>query len=320
MKRLPLALAVGLAATFVAAAMPGSGTRATAASASAFSRTETISRDNVVNGQTVVVDKRTITLNVSETANLQGRQEIAVSWSGAHPTGGIVADENSDAAQHEEYPVVLLECRGVDSTHLSASEQLSPATCWTQTWDEHYQDSLGDLYPPYRLDQYATTADRAAVVGAPSPLPSACLIDLLGVPVQRWVPIVAADGHTYYGGTGGCAGEPPESQDVGGSALPSNETFGVTGLDGKGTADFDVFTSSENASLGCSQTVACSLVAVPIMGISCDPSAAASPADAAQWESLVERLQLAQPHHRPADVCGSAERVPNRKCRPEAGY
>ena len=35
-----------------------------------------------------------------------------MSWSGAHPTGGIVADQNSAAAQDEEYPFVLLECRG----------------------------------------------------------------------------------------------------------------------------------------------------------------------------------------------------------------
>ena len=43
-----------------------------------------------------------------------------MSWSGAHPTGGIVADQNSIDAQHEEYPFVLLECRGVDSTKVQA--------------------------------------------------------------------------------------------------------------------------------------------------------------------------------------------------------
>ena len=53
--------------------------------------------------------------------------------------------------------------------------------------------------------------------------------------------------------------------------MPSNETFGVTARNGEGSAKFDVWTAAENASLGCSQTVACSLVAVPIMGISCDP-------------------------------------------------
>ena len=98
------------------------------------------------------------------------------------------------------------------------------------------------------------------------------------------MPFVAADGTVYPGGNGGCAGQPPESDNVGGSALPSNETFGVTGADGTGSADFDVWTSAENASLGCSQTVACALVAVPIMGISCDPTAAAPTNDVTQCE------------------------------------
>src|SRR5208282_6869972 len=97
-------------------------------------------------------------------------------------------------------------------------------------------------FPPYRLDRYATAADRAQVAGAPVPLPSAC--KYLPAPTQHWVPFVAADGQVYYGGPAGCAGQPPESQNVDGSALPSNETFGVTGLDGRGSAEFDVWTSA----------------------------------------------------------------------------
>jgi hypothetical protein len=208
---------------------------------------------------------------------LRGRQEIKVSWSGAHPTGGIVADQNSIGAQQEEYPFVLLECRGIDSTTVKASEQLSPETCWTQNWSEHYQDSFQTDFPPYRLDQFASVADRSQVVGAPSPLPVAC--NYLPAPTQHWVPFLAGDGHEYYGGPAGCAGEPPEAEDVDNqSSFPSNETFGVTGLDGKGSTDFDVWTSAENASLGCSQTIACALVAVPIMGISCDATDSSVPA------------------------------------------
>ena len=63
-------------------------------------------------GQETVADTRTVTLNVTQTANLQGRQEVGVSWSGAHPTGDIVPDPNSSAGEDEEYPFVLLECRG----------------------------------------------------------------------------------------------------------------------------------------------------------------------------------------------------------------
>ncbi|HTW21043.1 MAG TPA: hypothetical protein VME70_12630 [Mycobacteriales bacterium] len=241
-----------------------------------FTATRTVSRINLNNGKNHVVDKRKVTLHVDNTADLRGRQEVKVSWSGAHPTGGIVADENSIDAQQEEYPFVLLECRGVDSTKVPAAKRLSPETCWTQDWSERYQDTFQTRFPPYRLDRYATKADRAQVAGAPKELPAAC--KYLPAPTQHWVPFIAASGHVYDEGPAGCAGEPPESQNVGGSALPSNETFGVTGLDGKGSADFDIWTSAENASLGCSQIVACSLVAVPIMGISCDPAATGLPA------------------------------------------
>ena len=231
--------------------------------------TSTVTRHEVQGGIDKVVDSRTITLTVGQTINLQGRQEIKVNWSGAHPTGAIVANQNSADAQNEEYPFVLLECRGVDSTSVAPSQQLTPQTCWTQTWDERYQDSLGDTYPPYRLDEYASPADVAPIVGAPNPLPSSCSADE-DAPVQHWVPFDAANGTVYPGGNAGCAGEAPESSDVGGGALPSNETFGVTGTNGQGSTNFDVFTSQQNASLGCTQGVACALVAVPIMGISCN--------------------------------------------------
>ncbi len=281
--------ALGLALAIIVPSLLGQspGAGAAASDTGAFTTTQTTARDFLVNGVDQVVDSRTVTLNVSQTTNLQGRQEIEVSWSGAHPTGGIVANQNSEQAQYEEYPFVLLECRGIDSSAVSPAQQLTPETCWTQTWSEHYQDSLDDQYPPYRLDEYASAAQRAAIVGAPSPLPASCLDDE-DAPVQHWVPFDSANGQVYYGGNAGCAGEPPESDDVGGSALPSNETFGVTGTDGTGSADFDVFTSDQNASLDCSQTVPCAMVAVPVMGISCDPggvSPAPSPADVTMCEA-----------------------------------
>jgi hypothetical protein len=245
-----------------------------AVAAHAASHTKTVERVNRVNGKDVVVDKRHVRVRVSDTADLRGRQEINVSWSGAHPTGGIIADQNSIDAQQEEYPVVLLECRGVDSTHVAAAKQLSPQTCWTQSWSERFQSSLDTAFPPYRLDRFASQAQRAAIVGAPKRRPSACFAPL---PSEYWVPFVSANGHVYPGGTGGCAGMAPEAASTEGSALPSNETFGVTARNGKGSAKFDVWTSAENASLGCTTSVACSLVAVPIEGVSCDPAAKSLP-------------------------------------------
>lgn len=269
------ALALCLAVVVVPAAASHAAERSVGGSA-AFHSTETIEREFLVNGHEKVVDKRTVSLTVSETRNLRGRQEVAVSWTGAHPTGGIVADENSIDAQQEEYPMVLLECRGTSANSPNPADRLSPETCWTQTWSERYQDTFQTEFPPYRIDQFASVADRAQVVGAPDPLPESCAY--LPAPTQHWVPFIAAGGHVYYGGPAGCAGEAPGSQDVEGSGFPSNETFGVTGLDGKGSADFDIWTSDENAALGCSETVPCSLVAVPIMGISCDPQAKDLPA------------------------------------------
>ena len=270
-----LAAAV-IAATSISGLLGVAGTShaATDQSLGSVTKTATVVRENLVNGAEQVVDKRTVTMTVSPTSNLRGRQEIDVSWSGAHPTGGLISDQNSIDAQQEEYPFVLLECRGVDSASAPASERLSPETCWTQDWSEHYQDSYNSTYPPYRLDQFATSADQAQVADAPTPIPFACLGK--GALTQHWVPFIAANGTVYEGGTQGCGGQAPESQSVGGSDFPSNETFGVTGLDGKGSSQFDVFTSAENASLGCQQGVPCALVAVPIMGISCDPALEAS--------------------------------------------
>jgi len=59
--------------------------------------------------------------------------------------------------------------------------------------------------------------------------------------------------------------------------LPSNELFAPTEIDGKGTSEFDVWTTTLNPDLGCTYHVSCALVAVPIMGISCDPAAKGMP-------------------------------------------
>ena len=248
---------------------------ASAAGTGAVSKSKTVSRVFLDNGRTTTVDKRTVHISVSQTENLRSLQLIHVSWSGAHPTGGIVADQNSDLAQNEEYPMVLLECRGVDSTKVPAAKQLSPDTCWTQYADERFSYGYSTT-PEWRSDLYAAPKDRAAVVGAPKKLNTQCRTTLLGTDNQRWVPFDAADGTVYEGGPFGCAGLAPEASPANSSslALPSNETFGVTHANGKGEADFDVFTAEDHASLGCSQTVACSLVAVPVEGISCDPAGA----------------------------------------------
>ena len=329
-----------------ASARSAAGRPTTSAAPAVHARPRRSPATNVVNGSTrssTPVRSRSMS---SQTTNLQGRQEIDVSWSGAHPTGGIVADQNSVDAQDEEYPFVLLECRGVDSTASPAADQLSPETCWTQTWSEHYQDSFGDAYPPYRLDEYATAADRGADRRcARHPLPAV-------VPVRRvrtGPALGALRGRRRHrsttGGTRGCAGAAPEADDVGGSALPSNETFGVTGTDGTGSAEFDVWTSARERLAGCSQTVPCSLVAVPDHGHQLRPvDGGPSPASRrrprvrgapvpsrpgqlmpatgrrradCQRQPVVEPLELAEPDHGAADVRHAADACSVVDQRPE---
>src|SRR5262249_50605432 len=131
--------------------------------------------------------------------------------------------------------------------------------------------------PPYRVARSATRADRPSPPGQPNPLPADC-VSVAGS-TTRWVPFVAADGHTYYGGgSQGCAGIPPEAVTIEG-AVPSNQTYGVSDTSGHGSAKVVVQSADTNASLGCTNTVKCSLIVIPIMGISCDATAAGLPAD-----------------------------------------
>ena len=220
------------------------------------------------NGKTTVLDKRSISMTVSQTTNLRGRQMIDVSWSGAHPTGGIVADPNSGQAVNEEFPFVLMQCRGTAAS-------ITPETCWTQSSVERFVSDTGNDFPSWRSDAFASDADRARVVGAPAKRPKAC--GAIYGP-ERWVAFKGADGTVYPGGPSGCAGIAPEASDINNGGLPSNTTYGITTSDGTGATQFAVWSEDDNASLGCSATVACALVAVPIEGISCDPYGTKVPA------------------------------------------
>ena len=61
---------------------------------------------------------------------------------------------------------------------------------------------------------------------------------------------------------------PPEAT-VNSVSIP-NEVYAFTNTDGTGTFPFEVRTSLENQSLGCSATVPCTLEVIPIDGINCD--------------------------------------------------
>jgi hypothetical protein len=61
---------------------------------------------------------------------------------------------------------------------------------------------------------------------------------------------------------------PPEA--AVGAAFPPSELAAFTDTDGTGSVQFEVRSDTENESLGCSHEVDCSIVVVPIAGISCD--------------------------------------------------
>jgi len=274
---LGLAIAVaGLVAGVGAQASPAVATQAAATSDAAaasqhaaFTKTEKISRVNLINGQNQVVDARTFTATVDQTKNLRDDQVINVSWTGAHPTGGIWPNLTSGAAAQEEYPVVMMMCRGAASA-TSGKDLITPETCWTQTPEERVQDSTVFDFPPFRLDRYASTADRGPDAGVPTPVPANCS---RYTGIQHWVPFIAASGQVFDFGPQGCAGLPPDAITSQGSVYqPSNTTYGVSNLKGDGSSRFDITTATDNLSLGCSNTVPCALVIIPIMGISCDPS------------------------------------------------
>ena len=239
--------------------------------------TKKVARTHLVDGGNVVVDSRTVTVDVDQTTQLRDRQEILVRWSGAHPTDHKVADPNSQGAASQEYPMVLMECRGIDSAKAPAKQRLSPQTCWTQTPAERALSSTL-LFPPWRVDRYASAGDRTKLtIGVPKKLPKQCSVS--GNP-EVWIHFVAANGADYAGGgDSGCAGIAPEQSLVGSTTgLPGNTTYGFTDADGTGQAKFGVWTSLTNSSLGCGPGVPCSLVAVPIEGVSCDLAAAGLPA------------------------------------------
>jgi hypothetical protein len=276
------AVSVGVGTAFVllgvAMQLPlASETRAnasvdTTSSAPAFTSSEVVTRDyRNADGTDQAVDSRNFTVTVDRDTELRGNQQLRVSWTGAHPTGGIVGDESSAlAAAIEEYPVVLMECRGVDSSSAPASEQLNPTTCWTQTTGERYNEDNNTTFPAWRLDQYASAADITQFAGKPDPPDLSCSESRPDA--ARWVPFVAADGTVYNPGyfqSPGCNPLAPEATNLENASAPGNTTYAVTGPDGAGSAKFVVWTDEQNASLGCSSAVPCALVVIPIMGVSC---------------------------------------------------
>ncbi|WP_418062806.1 hypothetical protein [Pimelobacter simplex] len=292
--RLLFALALVLGG--VAVVLP-TGTGTAGAAADGLTRSVTAERYAIdADGTRTRISRNQVTLHVSQATDLRGRQEIHVTWEGAIPTGAVVADPNSSEGRNQEYPFVLLQCRGVDAAKVPKGQaRLTPETCWTQTSPERYLAAASST-PSWRFDAYAAASARGPVVGEPADLPESCA-KLAQPSTAHWLPFRAAGGTTYYGGPdpdAGCTPTAPESDSAERGGVPSNTTYGITGTDGKGVADFAVWTKAENASLGCSATVACSLVAVPVVGLSCDAFGTTLPAGRPQTTKAGVPLTEAQ--------------------------
>ena len=247
------ALMSGLA---VVAAVPAQA----AADAPEYSATRTLIRTHVAaDGGDEEVDSRTVTVTVDTTQNLRGRERVLLSWSGARPSSGRSISPYGISGINQEYPVVVLQCRGLDDPSLPAAEQVQPETCWSTTYTQRYA-AMDESQAVWQHDRYAPAAD---VINPPAAsFPTGCT----WLPfASHLLPFRAADGTVFPS----CSEStiPPESSVD--SALPAAEMTAFTQLDGTGSAQFEVRTETENESLGCSSTVACSLVVIPIMGISC---------------------------------------------------
>ncbi|WP_448062563.1 hypothetical protein [Cellulomonas hominis] len=236
-----------------------------------FTATRTLSREHV-DGNGNVIDKDgnpasagtdyRVTVSADKTSQLRGRQTVRVSWSGARPTGGRVGDVHSSTAfAQQEYPVVILQCRGQDDPSLPVEQQVRPETCWT-TGGEYRQASASATRAVWRSDRYASGADRLRVV--PDPWPEGCPAVLADMAVHQ-VPFVAADGTVFDSCTKETSAPEMASTDTG-----RPEIAAPTSADGTGEISVEIRTNAENASLGCSAEVPCSLVVIPVVGLSCE--------------------------------------------------
>lgn len=262
-------------ASSTAAVDPGTVTSATgisqrAAASSAFSATKTLTRTFVDDrGTPAVQASYDVTVKADQTKNLRGRQRIRISWSGAQPSGGRAATPYGEKGLAQEYPVVVMQCRGVDDRSLPVAQQLRPETCWTASVAQRSQLLRSEGESTWRRDLYATEADKQPLVGTAGLKADECPpLDVASYSTVL-TPFVARNGTSYAA----CDVDsmPPEAAVD--AAFPPAETAAYTDENGNGSVNFELRSDVENESLGCNDKVACSIVVIPIVGLSCQQQA-----------------------------------------------
>lgn len=224
-------------------------------------------------GDRRVVDSRDVKVSIDKTENLRGRERVHIQWSGAHPTGARAvnpygAGDANGSALKQEYPMLIMQCRGTAKT-------LTPQTCWTSTRMQRSTTEVWDRDEAiWRDDPFATDADRNTFSGVdPAVAKQKCPglnlpVDGLDGPSSHITPFDAANKKVYLA----CDSDtmPPEAAVD--SSFPAAEMAAFTTTKGTGDVYFEVRSDVENDSLGCSDKVACSIVMIPIMGLSCGTS------------------------------------------------
>jgi hypothetical protein len=263
-----LAAAVLVASGGALAGATAQASPSTQAHGSAWTGTKTLTRTFTnADGSTFSFPSHRVTVTVDRTQNLRSRERVTVSWKGAQPSAGRAANPYGENGLQQEYPVVIMECRGLDDPHLPASKQISPDTCWTGSVAERSQVTRAGSDASWTHDLYATPEDKAALSGI-TPFPDTTTCPTAQIPgyFTHLTPFRDTKGKVFPACD--AAHMPPEA--AVGAAFPPNEIAAFTDQNGKGSVQFEVRTDVENASLGCSHTVACSIVVIPINGLSCD--------------------------------------------------
>ncbi|MEO6511563.1 MAG: hypothetical protein ABIO16_11275 [Nocardioides sp.] len=224
-------------------------------------------------GSTYAFPTYHVTVTADHTENLRSRQRVLISWKGAQPSGGRASNPYGENGLQQEYPVVVMQCRGADDPSLPPAQQLAPDTCWTASVAQRSQISRSDFEATWTHDLYAEPADKARTSGlTPFPGVDVCPAADIAPYFSHVTPFVTAKGQTFPA----CDSDhmPPEA--AVGAAFPPAELAAFTDSDGNGSVLFEVRSDTENESLGCSDKVACSIVVIPIVGISCDQPATPS--------------------------------------------
>jgi hypothetical protein len=247
----------------------------------AFSATKTVTRTTWIGSagsyKPYDAGSNTVTVKADHTLNLRGRERVNLSWTGAHPSGGRAANPYGENGLKQEYPVVVMQCRGIDSPTAPVAKRISPETCWTSTFFQRSQVQQSDSQAIWRNDPADTIAGPHTGM-TPYPDAKACPAANDATTSTHLTPFVDAKGKVFSACTSKAM--PPEA--AVGAAYPPAEVAAFTNEDGTGNIKFEVRTDVENGSLGCNDKTACSIVVIPIMGTSCTvPTADPTPVDQA---------------------------------------